>query len=142
MNNPITVETVVRGSLEKVWQYWNEPEHITQWAFASNDWEAPAAENDVREGGRFKTVMAAKDGSSRFDFTGTYTTVVPQELIEYVMDGEDERKVSVKFEPVGESEVKIIETFDPESENSEEMQRQGWQAILENFREYVESDPS
>lgn len=133
----ITVQTIVNAPIEKVWEFWNGPEHITKWAFASNDWEAPSAENDVRTGGRFKTVMAAKDKSAAFDFTGTYTNVKEHSLIEYDMDGDDHRHVKVQFveQPDG---VKIIETFDPENMNSEEMQRGGWQAILENFKKYVE----
>lgn len=135
----IKVETVVKGDINKVWEYWTSPEHITQWAFASDDWAAPSAENDLHEGGRFKTVMAAKDGSTSFDFSGTYAKIVPQERIEYVMDGEDKRAVSVSFEKAGEGEVRIVEEFDPEHENPEEIQRQGWQAILENFKKHVES---
>lgn len=135
--NPITVETIVNSPLAKVWEAWTKPEHITKWAFASDDWEAPSAENDLREGGRFKTVMAAKDGSAGFDFTGTYTEVKENELIEYDMDG-DSRHVKVEFGEVPEG-VKVVVTFDPENENSEEIQRGGWQAISDNFKKYVES---
>lgn len=138
MKNPITVQTVINAPIEKVWKYWNKPEHIMSWAFASDDWEAPAAENDLRVGGKFKTTMAAKDKSSSFDFTGTYTHVGEHELIEYTMD--DGRKVSVRFETLDGDHTKITETFDPESENSEEMQRSGWQAILDNFKKYVEGN--
>jgi uncharacterized protein YndB with AHSA1/START domain len=107
------------------------------WAFASDDWEAPAAENDLRVGGKFKTVMAAKDKSNGFDFTGTYTVVKENELIEYDMD--DGRHVKVEFEdaPGG---VKVIETFDPDNQYPLEMQRSGWQAILDNFKKYVEQN--
>ena len=84
--NKIQVEIVANGSLEKVWKYWNEPEHITKWAFASDDWESPHAENDLKKNGRFLTRMAAKDGSVSFDLLGTYTNVIPNELIEYIMD--------------------------------------------------------
>ena len=131
---PITIETTVNAPIEKVWEYWNKPEHITKWAFASDDWHAPASENDVRTGGKFKTRMEAKDGSSGFDFEGTYTNVKENELIEYEMS--DGRKVSVKFEQTPEG-VKITETFDPENENTPEVQRSGWQAILDNFKKYV-----
>lgn len=133
--NPITIETIITASPSKVWAYWNEPEHIVQWAFAADDWEAPAAENDVRVGGKFKTTMAAKDKSQSFDFTGIYTAVQEQALIEYEMT--DGRKVKVAFTEVPEG-IKITETFDPENENSEELQRSGWQAILDNFKKYVE----
>ncbi len=132
----ITVETIVRAPMSKVWECWIKPEHTVNWAFASDDWEAPVAENDVRVGGRFKTVMAAKDKSTSFDFTGIYTAVKEHELIEYDID--DGRHVKVEFTELPES-VKIIEIFEPENENSEEMQRSGWQAILDNFKKYVES---
>lgn len=131
----ITIQTEVKAPMEVVWERWNEPEHIRQWAFASDDWEAPAAENDLRVGGKFKTVMAARDKSESFDFTGTYTAVEDRGLIEYEMD--DGRRVKVTFEATPEG-VSITETFDPESENPLEMQRSGWQAILNNFKKYVE----
>jgi uncharacterized protein YndB with AHSA1/START domain len=133
--NTITVQTIVNAPMAKVWDCWNKPEHITGWAFASDDWEAPAAENDLRVGGKFKTVMAAKDKSTSFDFTGTYTAVREKELIEYDID--DGRHVKVEFTELPEG-VKVIETFEPENENPEEMQRSGWRAILDNFKKYVE----
>lgn len=138
MSNAITVQTIVNAPIEKVWEYWNGPEHIPAWAFASDDWEAPSAENDLRTGGKFKTVMAAKDGSASFDFTGTYTGVAGNELIEYDMD--DGRHVKTVFEDTPEG-VKITQTFDPENENPEEMQREGWQSILDNFKKYTETNP-
>jgi uncharacterized protein YndB with AHSA1/START domain len=136
----IAVETVVKAPVEKVWEYWNKPEHIVHWAFAADDWEAPKAENDLRVGGKFKTVMAAKDGSAGFDFGGTYTDVKKHALIEYDMDpasGEKPRHVKVEFKEVPEG-VKVIVTFDPENENPVETQRDGWQAISDNFKKYVE----
>ena len=133
---PITVETVVKAPIAKVWKYWNKPEHITDWAFASDDWEAPHAENDVRVGGKFKTVMAAKDKSESFDFEGTYIEVKDHQLIEY--DISDGRHVKVEFEKTPHG-VKITETFDPENENPLEVQRSGWQAILDNFKKHAES---
>lgn len=135
MAKTITVQTTINAPIEKVWQYWNEPEHIMQWAFASDDWEAPAAENDLREGGRFKTTMAAKDGSARFDFTGAYTKVGEHQLIEYTID--DGRKVSVAFSNDG-GKTTVTETFEMEQTHSEEQQRAGWQAILDNFKKHVE----
>lgn len=135
-NNAITIETIVNAPISTVWECWNKPEHITHWAFASDDWEAPAAENDLRVGGAFRTTMAAKDKSMSFDFGGTYTAVVEDALIEYDMN--DVRSVQVKFSQVPEG-VKIVQTFDPESENSLEMQKNGWQAILDNFKKYTES---
>ncbi len=137
MSDTITIKTTVNAPMEKVWDYWNKPEHITGWAFASDDWEASGVENDIRVGGKFKTVMGAKDKSSSFDFTGTYTDIKEHALIEYDMS--DGRHVKVEFTETSEG-VKITETFDPESENSEEMQRSGWQAILDNFKKYVESN--
>lgn len=131
----ITVETIVKAPMSKVWECWNKPEHIINWAFASDDWEARDAENDVKVGGRFKTTMAAKDKSKSFDFTGVYTAVKKHELIEYDMD--DGRHVKVTFTQLPEG-VKVTEAFDPENENSEEVQRSGWQSILDNFKKYVE----
>jgi len=132
---PITVETVVHAPIAVVWNCWTAPEHIMQWAFASDDWEAPAAQNDVRTGGTFVTTMAAKDGSASFDFTGTYTSVEEPIHLAYVM--EDGRRVSIDFEETSEG-VLVTETFDPENENTTEVQRTGWQAILDNFRIHTE----
>jgi uncharacterized protein YndB with AHSA1/START domain len=134
--NPITVETIVNSPISKVWKAWNEPEHITKWAFASDDWEAPYAENDLRTGGKFKTTMAAKDKSESFDFEGVYTIVEEHKLIEYNMS--DGRHVKIEFSETPEG-TKVLETFDPENENTEELQRSGWQAILDNFKKHTES---
>lgn len=131
----ITVSTKVHASPEIVWECWTKPEHITKWAFASNDWEAPRADNDVRVGGTFSTTMAAKDGSASFDFAGTYTAVEVGRLLEYDFGG---RHTVITFTPTKDG-VQIDETFDMETENSEETQRDGWQAILENFRKYTEA---
>lgn len=131
----ITIETVIKAPMPKVWAHWNKPEHIIGWAFASDDWEAPASENDLRMGGKFKTVMAAKDKSQSFDFTGVYTEIKEHKLIEYDMD--DGRHVKIEFKQLPEG-IKVIETFEPEHENPEEMQRSGWQAILNNFKKYTE----
>ena len=145
MNKTITVETIVNAPIEKVWEYWTKPEYITKWNFASDDWECPKAENDLRIKGKFKVRMAAKNGKEGFDFTGIYTKVVPNKLIEYAMDSisvdnktaDAGRKVSVKFEGLG-NKTKVIETFEPENIYPEEMQRGGWQSILNNFKKYVE----
>jgi uncharacterized protein YndB with AHSA1/START domain len=138
MNKKIKIETIVSAPIDKVWKYWTEPEHITKWAFASDDWEAPYSENDLRVGGKFVTKMAAKDGSVSFDFGGVYTKVIPNERIEYTMG--DGRTVSVWFEEVGENKIKVYNEFEMETQNSEEMQRAGWQAILENFKKHVENE--
>lgn len=132
----ITVEATVNAPIAKVWEAWTNPEHITQWCQASSDWHAPYAENDVRKDGKFKTTMAAKDGSVSFDFEGTYTDVQPGKLIEYVIG--DGRKVRIIFNQEGEA-TKVTETFEAETTNPLEMQRGGWQAILDNFKAHAES---
>ena len=136
MAEPITVETRVKAPVAKVWEYWNDPEHITGWAFASEDWEAPDAENDLRVGGQFRIAMAAKDKSAGFDWIGTYSALEENRLIGYVMG--DGRHVQITFEETPEG-TQVTETFDPENLHPPEFQRAGWQAILENFRKYVES---
>lgn len=133
----ITVEATVNVPVEKAWAYWSEPNHITKWCQASDDWHAPSAENDLRTGGNFKTTMAAKDGSFSFDFGGVYTNVQPHKLIEYTIG--DGRKVKIAFAANGK-QTKITETFDAEQENPVEMQRGGWQAILDNFKKYTENN--
>ncbi len=136
MATPITVQTVVNSPVQKAWDAWTKPEHVTKWNQASSDWHSPRGTNDLREGGKFVYRMESKDGTIGFDFGGTYTKVVPLKQIEYVMD--DKRAVSVTFEEQGDS-TRIVETFDAESENSPEMQRQGWQAIIDNYKKYTES---
>ena len=131
----ITVKSTINASIDKVWEFWTLPEHITKWSFASPDWHTPYAENDLREGGKFKSTMAAKDGSMSFDFEGEYTLVEKNKTIEYVMA--DGRKVEISFEATSNG-VEVTESFDPETQNPEEMQRGGWQAILDNFKSYVE----
>ncbi|WKL47392.1 SRPBCC family protein [Flavobacterium pectinovorum] len=131
----ITVKSTINASIDKVWEFWTLPEHITKWSFASPDWHTPYAENDLREGGKFKSTMAAKDGSMSFDFEGEYTLVEKNKAIEYVMA--DGRKVEISFTATSNG-VEVTESFDPETQNPEEMQRGGWQAILDNFKSYVE----
>ncbi|MFV8371056.1 SRPBCC family protein [Flavobacterium sp. LB2P74] len=131
----ITVQDTINASIEKVWELWTAPEHVMKWNNASDDWHTPFAENDLKVGGKFKYTMASKDGTMGFDFEGIYTNVVNPSLIEYeVVDG---RKVKIIFESQ-KNGVVLIEKFDPETENSEEMQKNGWQAILDNFKKYVE----
>ncbi|MEJ8804264.1 SRPBCC domain-containing protein [Pontibacter sp. H249] len=133
----ITIEAIVNAPVKKVWMYWAEPQHIINWAFASDEWHAPYADNELREGGNFKTTMAAKDESMRFDFEGVYTAVKAHELIKYtILDG---RKVSISFTDNG-STTHIIETFEAEDTFPAEVQQTGWQAILDNFKKYVESN--
>lgn len=134
----ITVAATVNAPLEKVWRLWTSPEHIMGWAFASDDWVCPHAENDVRKDGKFLTRMEAKDGSAGFDFTGTYTEVTDFSSISYSMD--DGRTVSIVFEKVNDNVTKVTETFEMETENSEELQQSGWQSILDNFKKYTETN--
>ena len=131
----ISVETVIDAPLDKVWECYVEPDHITNWNFASEDWHCPASSVDLRVGGEFSSRMEAKDGSMGFDFAGTYTKIETGKLLEYEFG---DRNASIEFseEPHG---VKVTVTFDAESQNPEEMQRSGWQAILNNFRSYVSS---
>lgn len=133
----ITVESTVKAPLEKVWKYWNEPEHITKWAHAMDSWHVPHAENDLKPNGKFKTTMAAKDGSVSFDFEGVYTKVDLNKRIEYTIA--DGRQVKVSFDSNG-NETKVTETFDAENTHSIEQQRSGWQAILDNFKKHTESN--
>lgn len=132
----ITIETVVNAKLDKVWDTWNDPEDIKQWNSPHESWHTTRSEVDLREGGKFLSRMEAKDGSMGFDFEGTYTRVVPQRIIGYGMS--DGREVVVEFaeRPDG---VLVKETFDAETENPPEAQRDGWQAILDNFGRYVEA---
>ncbi len=132
----ITVSAVINKPVGQVWESWTNPEHIKQWAFASVDWTVGGVENDLREGGRFKTNMHAKDNSAGFDFTGKYTVVAVNKEISYVID--DGRTVQALFEDLG-SQTKVMQTFEMENENSEEMQREGWQSILNNFKKFVEA---
>ncbi|NBW34911.1 MAG: polyketide cyclase [Cytophagia bacterium] len=132
----ITIKTLVNANTEKVWQYWTSPEHIVKWNAASDDWHTTRATNDLRTGGKFTSRMEAKDGSFGFDFEGVYETVIPHKQLSYAMS--DGRKVEVTFTPKG-SAVEVIEIFDAEQTNDIDMQRAGWQAILDNFKKYTES---
>ena len=129
----ITVSIKVKGSIEQIWDYFTNPEHIIHWNFASEDWHCPSAINDLFVEGRFSWRMEAKDGSFGFDFTGRYTNIVEYQLIEYRMD--DDRFVSIQFIERAEG-VELVETFEAETENSIELQTIGWQAILDNFKKY------
>jgi len=133
----ITVETTVNKPVEKVWDLWTGPEHITKWNNASDDWHTPWAENDLRVGGKFLSRMEAKDGSLGFDFEGVYDVVKLNRLIEYTLG--DGRKVKINFTSQGNA-TRVVETFDAESTNSTEMQKVGWQAILDNFKRYAKSN--
>ena len=132
----IIVSAIVAAPLTKVWEAWTKPEHITKWTFASDDWHAPSAKNDLSIGGKFSTTMAAKDGSVSFDFSGTYIDIQPTQLIAYEI--EDGRTVEIVFSSNG-NETEIKESFKAENTNPIEMQKEGWQAIINNFKKYVES---
>lgn len=134
-NTIITVETTVQIPVEKAWKFWTMPEHITQWNNASDDWHTPQAENDLRTDGKFNYRMEAKDGSMGFDFNGIYTEVTPLILIAYVM--EDGRKAKITFSNQ-ENHTTITESFEAETMHSLELQKIGWQAILDNFKKYAE----
>ena len=132
----ITVEAFVNASIDKVWESWTAPKHIVNWNFASEDWHSPKAENDLRPGGAFSSRMEAKDGSFGFDFEGVYDEVITNSLISYTLG--DGREVVIKFTDTG-NETHIAETFEAETVNNAELQRDGWQAILNNFKKYSES---
>lgn len=132
----ITVESTINAPVEKVWEYWSKPEHITHWCNASDDWHTPSATNDLRVGGNFTSRMEAKDGSMGFDFGGTYDEVKPNEYMEYTIG--DGRKVKINFTGDGNT-TKVVESFEAEETNPVEMQRGGWQAILDNFKKYTEN---
>ena len=136
-SNMITVEALINAPIEKVWEFWTKPEHIMVWNAASDDWHTPSATNDLRTGGKFTSRMEAKDGSFGFDFEGIYDEVKHLELIKYGMA--DGRKVQVEFIKEGNL-TQIIEKFDPESVNPVDMQKAGWQAILNNFKKYIEAN--
>jgi uncharacterized protein YndB with AHSA1/START domain len=133
----ITVQAVIGATVEQVWKLYTEPEHVMKWNNASNDWHTPRAENDMKVGGKFLYRMEAKDGSSGFDFNGTYEQVKTNELIVYSIS--DGRKVQVMFTKDDNTRTKIATTFEAESTNPIEMQRDGWQAISNNFKKYVET---
>ncbi|MEK7672395.1 MAG: SRPBCC family protein [Patescibacteria group bacterium] len=135
--SPITIEASVNAPVEKVWEMYTKPEFVTKWNQASPDWHCPKGENDMRVGGKFSYRMEAKDGSFGFDFGGVYSEVTPLQSFAYEMG--DGRKVAVTFAKV-ENGTKVTTTFDPETENSVELQRQGWQSILDNFKKFAEAN--
>jgi uncharacterized protein YndB with AHSA1/START domain len=131
----ITVEAIIEAPIDIVWNFWTKPEHVQHWNFASPDWHCPKATSDFTVGGEFHYIMAAKDGSVDFDFCGTFTKILDRSFIEIFL--EDGRELNIQFESEG-AHTKIIETFEPEEVNSIELQRQGWQSILNQFKQYVE----
>lgn len=133
----VITHAIINAPVSKVWKLWSEPEHIKKWNAASDDWHTTKSENDLRVGGKFSSRMEAKDGSFGFDFGGEYDTVIEHELIEYTLG--DSRKVSNVFKSDGEK-TDVTVTFEAEEMNPVEMQQGGWQAILDNFKKYVESN--
>ncbi len=131
----ITVQVSVKATKEKVWKVWTTPSNIINWNTASEDWHTTKAENDLKVGGKFLYRMEAKDGSFGFDFGGVYYAVKTNELIAYTMD--DGRTSIITFEQKG-NETTIIQTFEAETENPIELQQNGWQAIMDNFKKYIE----
>lgn len=133
----ITVSVIVNCSINKVWEFFSEPQHITKWNQAADNWHCPASENDLKLGGKFKHTMPAKDNSFSFDLEGVYTRVDLYKQIDYVLA--DDRKVSLVFKEEN-NQTTITETFETENENSAERQQQGWQAILNNSKNYTEQN--
>lgn len=134
----ITIQAVVNAPIEIVWDLWVQPEHIVRWNAASDDWHTPKATNNLKVGGKFSSTMAAKDGSMSFDFEGTYTSVKENKHIAYTLA--DGRTVEVFFTEDEDENTKIVETFEPEGVHPADFQKQGWQAILNNFKKYVEEN--
>ena len=132
----IKVEVLVDATLSNAWECWTSPDHITRWYAASDDWHTPRATNDVKVGGSFNFRMEARNTSAGFDFLGSYTAVSPQEHLHCLLG--DGRHVDIRFLPEA-NQVRIVEEFETEATNPPEIQRKGWQAILDNFKKYVEA---
>jgi uncharacterized protein YndB with AHSA1/START domain len=132
----ITIQATIAADIQKVWNYYTEPAHITQWNFATDDWQCPSASNDMKVGGKYIARMEAKDGSFGFDFEATYNAIVEKEYFSYTMP--DSRTVAVTFNALPNNTTSIDIIFDAETSNPIEMQRDGWQAILNNFKNYTE----
>lgn len=133
----VTIEATIAASPQKVWDYWTLPEHITQWNAASPDWCCPSATNDLRAGGKYSARMEARDGSFGFDFEAIYDEVEPLKKISYTMG--DGRQATTLFKAVGDATL-VTTMFDPENMHPVDFQQQGWQAILNNFKQYTETN--
>jgi uncharacterized protein YndB with AHSA1/START domain len=134
-DNKITIQATVLANSEKVWDCYTSPNHITGWNFADDSWHCPAASNDLRPGGKYSARMEAKDGSFGFEFEAIYNEIVPLKKIVYTMT--DGRQATVLFE-AGDNQTEVTVIFDPETQNPIDLQRDGWQAILNNFKKYAE----
>jgi uncharacterized protein YndB with AHSA1/START domain len=135
MTTSLIVKTSINAPIQKVWAYFTQPNHVMHWNHASDDWHCPAATNDLQVGGKFVYTMAAKDGSFSFDFWGVYDDVLTEELLLIKLG--DNRKMKVTFASIGDV-TEVVEEFEPENENPLGMQQGGWQAILDNFKRYLE----
>lgn len=135
-NSKITVQALINAESKKVWDYYNSPDHIVNWNFADPSWQCPSAENDISVGGTYKARMEAKDGSFGFDFEAVYTEIIEGKQFTYEFGG---RKSTVQFTTLGD-QTEVTITFDAEIENPIEMQKAGWQAILNNFKDYTEKN--
>jgi len=133
----LTVTSEINKPLNEVWDFFNNPEHIVNWNFAHESWECPSAKNDLKVGGKLEVRMQAKDGSFGFDLVGIYDEVVENELLKYHF--EDNRNIEIIFEKLSDNKTKITENFDPENMNPLDFQKDGWNAILDNFKKYSES---
>ena len=134
----ITIEANVKAPVGKAYQIWTSPADIVKWSTPSPEWHTPRAEHDLTEGGKFNYRMEAKDGSFGFDFGGVFDVLKKDELIEYTIG--DGRKVEIHFNKKGDNETHIVQTFEAEGQNPVEMQRAGWQAILDSFKNYTENN--
>jgi uncharacterized protein YndB with AHSA1/START domain len=132
----ITVSALVNKPVADVWNTWTDPKHIIQWNAANDDWHCPKATNDLRTGGKFSSTMAARDGSFSFDFEGVYDDVQPNNRIAYTMA--DGRTCEILFTSENGA-TRVVESFDAKTQNPVEMQRTGWQAILDRFKAYAEA---
>ena len=133
----VTVQAIIKAHINKVWEYWTNPTHIVHWNFASADWHCPNATNNLEISGEFHYLMAAKDGSVSFDFWGTYQAIEINKQIDILLG--DGRKMEVSFEETTEG-TQLTERFEPETMNAVELQKTGWQLILDNFKSYVDEN--
>ena len=137
MSTPkITIKATIKAPIEKVWKYYSSPDHIVNWNFANAEWHCPVAHVDLTEGGKLSYRMEARDGSMGFDFEGTYDKIIPLNEIHYHLD--DQRAVQVVFNNISEKKTEVAIHFDPENTNPHNFQQQGWQAILDKLKDYVE----